>query len=97
MADEKKPIRLTIYHQTYSLLASGDPAELEQAAKRVDELITSIARTRNLDATRAAVFACLHLADRVNQLESQLNSVQDRSQKLHSLLDRVLENPPAKS
>ena len=38
---EKKAVRLNIFNQTYSLLVSGDPAEMERAADEVDELMTT--------------------------------------------------------
>lgn len=95
MSDDKKPVRLTIFHQTYTLLVSGDPTEIEQAARVVDELMMSLARSRNLDATRAAVFASLHLADRVRLLEKELSQlrvdVSERSQRISNLLDGVLD------
>lgn len=95
MSDDKKLVRLNIYHQTYSLLVAGDPTEIEEAAHVVDELMTSLARSRNLDATRAAVFACLHLADRVRSLEQELSelrvNIDERSKRISSLLDQVLE------
>lgn len=96
MADDKTPLRLSIYHQTYSLLVSGDPNDMLQAANVVDELISSIAKSRNLDATRAAVFACLHLADRVRRLERELAeqraAVEQQSSRIASLLDGVIED-----
>ena len=91
MADEKTPVRFNIFHQSYSLLVPGDPADMLHAATVVDDLITAIAKSRNLDSTRAAVFACLHLADRVNQLERKLHSVEQQTQRISSLLDRVID------
>ncbi|MDQ6677692.1 MAG: cell division protein ZapA [Acidobacteriota bacterium] len=69
---EKQPVRVTIFHQTYSLLAQGDTAELERAAQMVDELMNSIATVApTADTTRIAVLACLHLADRLRSLEAK--------------------------
>ena len=63
---EKKQVRVTIFNQTYSLRTSGDPVETEQLAHSVDELMSSIAaRAGNLDSSRVAVLACLHMADRL--------------------------------
>lgn len=40
-------------------------------ANQVDELMTSIARkSPNLDSTKVAVFACLHLADQLRSHNS---------------------------
>jgi cell division protein ZapA len=91
---DKKQIRLSIYNQTFSLLVAGDPTELEQAANEVDELMTTIARSGNMDSTRVAVLACLHLQDRVTTLERELADVksrfEDRTRRLSDLLDSVI-------
>ncbi len=73
---------------------------MERAASEVDELMTTIAKAGNVDATRIAVLACLHLQDRVHTLEHELERVKhrvgDRSKKLAELLDQVIdEEPPA--
>ena len=71
-----EPVRVTIFNQSYSLLASEEPGRIEQLAQRVDDLMSSIAvRAGNVDATRAAVLACLHLADELDSLERQLASL----------------------
>jgi cell division protein ZapA len=96
-AQEKKPVRLNIFNQTYSLLVAGDPSDLEHAAQEVDELMTTIARSGNNDSTRIAVLACLHLQDRLQSLERELQSlkhdVNDRTQRLTGLLDQLIEEP----
>ena len=92
-APEKKPVRLNIYNQTFSLLVSGDPADIEQAAERVDELMTAIARSGNMDVTRVAILACLHLQDRVTTLEhdvEQLRRRVDEALRNFSLLEEAL-------
>src|SRR5262245_4369159 len=94
---EKKQVRLSIYNQTFSLLVAGDPTELEEAANEVDELMTTIARSGNMDSTRVAVLACLHLQDRVRTLEREFaemkSRVEDRTRRLSILLDGVIEAP----
>lgn len=96
---EKKPVRLSIYNQTFSLLVAGDPAEIEQAAQDVDDLMTTIARSGNMDSTRVAVLACLHLQDRVHSLEREAAALrsrfEDRTRQLADLLDSVIEDKPA--
>ncbi len=91
----KTQIRLSIYNQTFSLLVTGDPAEMEQAAHEVDELMTTIARSGNMDSTRVAVLACLHLQDRVRTLEREFDEmksrVEDRTRRLSTLLDGVID------
>ena len=95
---EKQPVRLSIYNQTFSLLVAGDPAEIERAAQDVDELMTTIARSGNMDSTRVAVLACLHLQDRVHSLEREAEAMksrfEDRTRQLADLLDSVIEDKP---
>jgi cell division protein ZapA len=93
---EKRPVRLSIFNQTYSLLVSGDPSEMEHAAEEVDELMTTIAKAGNNDSTRIAVLACLHLQDRLHMLERELDSlkhhVDDRTKRLSVLLDQLIQD-----
>ncbi len=92
---EKKPLRVTIFHQPYTLLAS-DPAALEELADSVDQLMSSIAaKAPSADSLRVAVLACLHLADRLRSLESELSELRRRvdlkSQQFRLLLEQALE------
>lgn len=93
---EKKPVRLSIFNQTYSLLVTGDPSDMEHAAQEVDELMTTIAKAGNNDSTRIAVLACLHLQDRLQMLERELDSlkhhVDDRTKHLSVLLDQLIQD-----
>lgn len=90
--DEKKSVRLTIYNQTFSLRVTGDPEELVRAANEVDELMTTIARSGNMDAMRVALLACLHLQDKVDSLQSELDGLKGRSRELAGLLDSVVND-----
>jgi cell division protein ZapA len=58
--------------------------------------MTAIARSGNMDATRVALLACLHLQDKVDSLQSELErlkaDVQVRSRELATLLDRVVKD-----
>lgn len=95
-SQEKQPVRVTILSRPYTLLASGDPREVEEVAASVDELMLSIAaRAPNADSTRIAVMACLHLADKLRVLERDLNSLKDRvdrkSVEFAGMLEQVLE------
>jgi cell division protein ZapA len=68
-----EPVRVTIFNQSYSLVASEDARQIEELAEQVDELMTNIAgRAGNLDTTRIAVLACLHLADQLRSLQKDL-------------------------
>jgi cell division protein ZapA len=89
-------VRVTIFHQQYTVSASGDAGEIESLAQEVDDLMTSIAqRAGNIDAGRVAVLACLHLADRLRSIERELSElrtrVNDKSRQFTVLLDRVIE------
>ncbi|MBX5493864.1 MAG: cell division protein ZapA [Bryobacteraceae bacterium] len=93
----KKTVRINIFNQTYTVLASGDPAETEALAQMVDDLMTSIAgRAGNVDRARISVLACLHLADRLRTVEAQLKAlkaeISTTSRRCSSLLDQVLES-----
>jgi cell division protein ZapA len=90
--EEKKPVRLTIFNQTFTLRAT-DPERLLQAANEVDELMSAIAKSGNIDTSRAAILACLHLQDRIQSLESDLEkfrAIEERTKQLASLLDGVI-------
>jgi cell division protein ZapA len=51
-------------------------------------------RAGNLDTTRTAVLACLHLADRLRTVENQLEALRDgishKSRDFALLLDQVV-------
>ena len=94
--DEKRPVRVTILNQPYTLLAGEDAREVEELAHSVDELLHSIAaKATTADATRVAVLACLHLADQLRTVEQDLNNLKQRvgrkTQEFAGLLERALE------
>ena len=93
-ADDKRSVRVTIYNQTYSLLVSGDPREIEDAAQEVDDLMTTIGKSGNMETSRIAVLACLHLQDRVKTMEKELrmfrDEVETKSREFSILLDEVI-------
>ena len=93
---EKRPVRVTILSQSYTLLTAGDPREVEELAQHLDELMLSIAaKSPNADSTRIAVLACMHLADRLHSLEQDLNRLKDRvdrkSEEFAGLLEQAIE------
>jgi cell division protein ZapA len=76
-------------------VASEEPGRIEHLAQRVDDLMSSIAaRAGNVDATRAAVLACLHLADELETLERRLATLKDdvdhKAKKFTVLLDEAM-------
>ena len=92
-----EPVRVTIFNQTYSLVVSEEPGRIEQLAHRIDDLMTTIAaRAGNVDATRAAVLACLHLADQLDMLEQELSElkhkVEHKARVFSVLLDEAIGN-----
>ena len=92
---ERQPVRVTILSRPYTLLATGDPREVEEVAATVDELMLSIAaKAPNADSTRIAVLACLHLADKLRALERDLDRLQHRvdskSVEFAGMLDQLM-------
>jgi cell division protein ZapA len=87
---------VTIFHQQYSVSATDDAGEIEQLAQEVDELMNSIAaRAGNVDATRVAVLASLHMADRLRTIERELLELRarvgEKSRQFSLLLDKAIE------
>jgi cell division protein ZapA len=90
---EKQSVRVTILSRPYTLLASGDPREVERLAAGVDELMLSIAaKAPNADSTRIAVLACLHLADKLRTIEGELNAMRRRVDDKSEEFARMLED-----
>lgn len=94
---DKQPVRVTILSRPYTLLATGDPREVEEVAASVDELMLSIAaRAPNADSTRIAVLACLHLADKLRVLERDLSELKARvdrkSVEFAGMLEQLLDS-----
>jgi cell division protein ZapA len=93
---ERKSVRVTIFSQTYTLLATEEPGEVESLAQIVDQLMTDVAqRAGNVDSNRVAVLACLHMADRLRSMERELSElkarVDQKTRQFSLLLDRVME------
>jgi|SRR5580700_909027 cell division protein ZapA len=93
-------VRVTIFNQTYSLVTSEEPGRIEQLAQKVDDLMSQIAaHGANVDATRAAVLACLHLADELDSREQQLTDlkqkVEHKAREFTVLLDKAIADVPS--
>ncbi len=72
-------VRVTIFNQSYSLVATEESGQIQELAQMVDDLMTSISiRAGNLDAQRTAVLACLHLADQLRVLQHDLDDLRLR-------------------
>jgi cell division protein ZapA len=94
----KQIIRVSIFNQTYAVSTSGDPRDTEALAQEIDDLMSSIARRAgNLDSTRTAVLACLHLADRLRNAERKLETLQQsvthKTRDFAMLLDQAFLAP----
>ena len=93
-----EPVRVTIFNQTYSLVATDDAGHIQELANRVDKLMTTIAaQAGNIDTTRTAVLACLHLADQLRTLECELEDlrvrIENKAQRYTLLLDEAIGEP----
>jgi cell division protein ZapA len=92
---EKQAVRVTILSRPYTLLATGDPREVEKVAASVDELMLSIAaKAPNADSTRIAVLACLHLADQLHRVQQEVEELRQRkdsrSGEYVAMLERLI-------
>src|SRR5947209_4006995 len=92
----RQTVRVTIYNQPYTLVATEEAGEVETLAQTVDELMTGIAsRAGNVDAQRVAVLASLHLADRLRTMERELAGLRERvdikARQFSVLLDKAIE------
>jgi len=84
-----KPVHVTIYGQQFTVVTGEDPTRVEALASQVDSVMRTIANSGVVDSNRAAVLACLHLADQVDSLQTQLAAVKvlpDQKRKLSDLL-----------
>ncbi|MGB9604786.1 MAG: cell division protein ZapA [Bryobacteraceae bacterium] len=91
----KRPVRVTILDQTYTLLTAGDEREVHELAETVNELMTAIAaRSPKADNLRIAILACLHLADQLRSLQRELEEfrrrVEQKSRTFGLLLDELI-------
>jgi cell division protein ZapA len=92
---ERKTVHVTIFNQPYTLAVSGETGDVEALAHSVDQLMTDIAlRAGNVEGSRVAVLACLHLADRLRELERELSDFRDevgeKSRRFSVLLDQAI-------
>ncbi len=86
----KQPVKVHIFNQSYTMLADGDPREVQDLARSVDQLMATIAgHTSSGDSTRVAVLACFHLADKLRSAEQRLQSIEKQSEMLDSLLKQA--------
>jgi cell division protein ZapA len=85
-------VKVSIFNQNYTLRAKEDPHEVEELARSVDQLMNDIAtRTGHGDSLRIAVLASLHLADRLQTLERELNALRSRVDEKSAAFSMMLE------
>ncbi|MBI4876554.1 MAG: cell division protein ZapA [Acidobacteria bacterium] len=95
---EKKPVRISVGGQAFTVLAPGDPSEILQLAAQVDEIMTRVASLSGLpDSMRAAILTCLHLADRARTLEREMDDlrkrIDEKTRRIAGILDGALASP----
>ena len=94
MEPEKRPVRVVIFGQPYTVLAE-DPREIDVLAKRVDDLMHAIASHGSPDTTRTAVLACIHLADELQTAERELAEIKQavniKTRQFSTLLNQIME------
>src|SRR5260370_39018881 len=88
-------VRVTIFNQSYSLLASEDAGRVEERDTKIDDVMHSIAsKGGNIDTTRIAVLACLHLADQLQIVEDDMarlrDNVNSKAREFSLLLDEAI-------
>jgi cell division protein ZapA len=87
----RQQVKVTILNQSFTLLTTGDPRDMIELANQVDELMNSIARrSPNLDSTRVAVFACLHLADQLRTRGSAPKIPDEKMIELARMLEEAI-------
>lgn len=97
----RQTVRVTIFNQTYQLVARENAEALEALARRVDHLMQEIAtKTGYADSLRIAVLACLHIADEAQSLQEELESLRrrlgEKSAEFATLLEQVLTDEPGR-
>jgi cell division protein ZapA len=94
---EKQTVRVTILNRQYTLRAAGDPRDIERMAAQLDDLMLAIAaKAPSADSTHIAVLACLHLADKLNALEREMEtlrrSVNRTSDKCRGMIEELIRS-----
>jgi len=91
-----KAVRVTIFNQNYSLVASGEPGHVEKLAVWVDDIMHRISdEAGTVDNGRTAVLTCLHLADQVYALQRDIERLKDsfdsKARQFTVRIDEALE------
>ncbi len=87
----RQQVKVTILNQSFTLLTTGNPGDMVELANQVDDLMNSIARrSPNLDSTRVAVFACLHLADQLRNGPGESAISDEKMMALARMLEEAI-------
>src|SRR5215469_16915823 len=92
---ERQAVRVTIFSRPYTVRSSGTREEVEALAAEVDALMHAIAeRFPSGDSTHIAVLACLHLADRVRELDRGMHDLKEslgtKTQRFAGMLEQLI-------
>lgn len=89
--EEKKVLKLLIFEKVYTVSTDENEDGLNQAAKKVDELMKDISsKTRFGSESKLAVLAALQLAFDLTKRQIQDEYINSKVEDLNSLLDEVL-------
>lgn len=89
--EDRKSVRVTIFGRPYTLVAREDPQKVQVLAQSLDMLMHELAaKTGQSDPLRVAILACMHLADRLQQLEEQVEALRTRLDEQTRKIDRLL-------
>jgi cell division protein ZapA (FtsZ GTPase activity inhibitor) len=95
---DKKPVKITVLGQSFTVLAPGNPDETLQLAGEIDDIMTKIAaRAGHGDAMRSAILTCMYLADRVHTLERELEDIRRRIDEKARRIAEIIDGaaPPS--
>lgn len=93
---DKKPVKITVAGQAFTVLVPGDPADVLRLASEIDEIMSRIvAHSGHIDSMRAAILTCMHLADRAHNLERELEDIRrrigEKTRTIAGILDEALD------
>jgi len=86
---EKKKVIVDIFNDQYALISDEKEEHLIRASSLVDEIMNEIARKANLgDPKKVAVLTALRLSSKLLALESSLDEIEERKEKLVKLIEK---------
>ena len=96
MVNADQVTAVSIFNQTYYLRGAGDPAQVMELARYVDERMREVSeKTPTVDSLKVAILAALNIAAEYRSVRDELESLQsqvsDRGQRLIDLLEPLVE------